>query len=81
FLVQLSGTQQGLPKQVAMSSYTDAKLAFPEIYATRSFEQWIGYLVNINLVRIDGDSYDITQHGSDFLKYLVDARLAHDRNG
>ncbi|MCV2420314.1 hypothetical protein [Paucibacter sp. DJ2R-2] len=81
FLVQLSGTQQGLPKQVAVSRYTDAKLAFPEIYATRSFEQWIGYLLNINLVRIDGDSYDITQHGSDFLKYLVDARLAHDRNG
>jgi hypothetical protein len=80
-LVQLSGTQQGLSRIAATILYEDAKKNFPEIYASRPFEQWIGYLESANLIKIESSNIDITQHGSDFLKYLVDARLAHARHG
>lgn len=80
-LVQLSGTKHGLSRNTALVLYEDAKQRFPEVYSNRSFEQWIGYLQFMNLVRIESTNIDITQHGADFLKYLVDARLAHDRHG
>lgn len=80
-LVQLSGTQHGLSRNAALALYEDAKQRFPEVYSNRPFEQWIGYLQSMNLVKTDPDNIDITQHGADFLKYLVDARLAHERHG
>jgi hypothetical protein len=80
-LVQLSGTQQGLGRLAALALYEGAKKDFPDVYANRSFEQWFGYLQSMNLVKVEDGLIDITQHGADFLKYLVDARLAHERHG
>ena len=80
-LVQLSGTQHGLTRNAAVALYEAAKKRFPEVYSNRPFEQWVGYLQSMNLVKIESEALDITQHGADFLKYLVDARLAHERHG
>ncbi len=81
FLVQLAGTRDGLPKAQAESTYTNAAAQFPDLYRERPFEAWLGYLQTSGLLAADGDRLDITQYGSDFLKYLVDARLAYDRHG
>lgn len=80
-LVQLSGTQHGLTRNAAVALYEAAKKRFPEVYSNRPFEQWVGYLQSMNLVKIESEALDITQHGADFRKYLVDARLAHERHG
>ncbi|MDL1860730.1 hypothetical protein FBR04_06835 [Betaproteobacteria bacterium PRO7] len=81
FLVQLAGTRSGLPKTSAQAAYSSAATQFPELYRERSFEDWLGYLLASGLVKVEGEQIDITQYGSDFLKYLVDARLAYDRHG
>jgi hypothetical protein len=81
FLVQLAGTRNGLPKSRAESTYSNAAAQFPDLYRERPFEAWLAYLLTSNLLAADGDRLDITQYGSDFLKYLVDTRLAYDRHG
>lgn len=81
FLVQLSGTRHGLTKLHAESAYAATAAQHPDLYKERPFEDWLGYLLNANLLIADGDRFDITQFGTDFLKYLVDARLAYDRFG
>ena len=80
-LVQLAGTRHGLPQSQAEHVYADAKARFPELYNERSFDAWLGYLASSNLLVVQGDRFDITQYGTDFLKFLVDARLAYDRYG
>jgi hypothetical protein len=81
FLVQLAGTRNGLPKAQAEAAYTAAVGQFPDFYKERPFEQWLGYMVASGLVQVVAENLDITQYGSDFLKFLVDARLAYDRYG
>ena len=80
-LVQLAGTRHCLPRLQAEVTYTDAKARFPDLYSERPFETWLGYLASSNVILIDGERLDITQYGSDFLKFLIDARLAYDRYG
>ena len=81
FLVQLSGTREGLRVSDAQAAYSSAVARYPDFYKERPFEHWLGYLVAANLVRHEKEVLDITQYGTDFLKFLVDARLAYDRFG
>lgn len=81
FLVKFAGTRNGLPKSLAETTYSNASAQFPELYRERPFEAWLAYLLTSNLLAADGNRLNITQYGSDFLKYLVDARLAYDRHG
>jgi hypothetical protein len=81
FLVQLAGTKHGLPRSQAESTFADAKAHFSELHGERSFEIWLTYLESSNLLHNQGERLDITQYGSDFLKFLVDTRLAYDRYG
>ena len=79
FLVQLAGTRSGLTKVQAETAYSAAVEQFPVFYKERSSGEWLGYLLSTGLVHAEGENLDITQYGADFLKFLVDARLAYDR--
>ncbi|XVJ69678.1 MAG: hypothetical protein HEQ39_08495 [Rhizobacter sp.] len=81
FLVQLAGTRNGLPRSHAENMYSEAVKNFPDVYANRQFGSWMDYLIFHGLVVLREDRIDITQYGTDFLKYLVDARLAYPRVG
>lgn len=80
-LVRLAGTRSLLPRAEAEIIYRNAAAQFPELYKDRSFETWLAYLLGSSLIVAEADQIDITQYGLDFLKYLVDARLAYDRHG
>lgn len=80
-LVQLAGTRTGLALTQAKEAFAKAKSGFPALHEARPFESWIGYLEANNLIKTKDGQIDITQYGSDYLKYLVDARLAYDRFG
>lgn len=80
-LVQLAGTRAGLDLSQVEAQFEAAKAQYAELYAQRTFEDWLAYLLNNNLVRKIERVIDLTQHGSDFLKFLVDARQAHTRYG
>lgn len=80
-LVQLSSTTRSIPVTNAEEIYRQALNAFPSMYENRTFNDWLDYLLAHNLVIKKDEKLDITQIGTDFLKHLVDARLAYERMG
>lgn len=80
-LVQLSSTKLGIPITKAEEIYEQAQNTFSALHENRSFSDWLDYLLAHNLVVQKDNNLDITQTGTDFLKHLVDARLAYERIG
>lgn len=80
-LVQLSGTHSGITKNQAEVIFEQAKTQFPELHGDRKLDDWLVYLRSSNLINLTENKIDITQFGTDFLKHLVDSRMAYDRYG
>ncbi|MFH1778107.1 MAG: hypothetical protein ABH952_11180 [Candidatus Omnitrophota bacterium] len=80
-LVEIIGTKNGISKQHAESIFEHAQKSFPDLHGSRKFEEWIAYLQSSNLLIFNEDRIDISQFGKDFLKHLVDSRMAHNRYG
>ena len=80
-LVRLSGTHQSIPDNHVKDIFNQAQLSFPELHKEKTFEEWLNYLKNNDLISINKDRLNISQYGSDFLKHLIDARLAYNRYG
>lgn len=80
-LVHLSGTTQGVSLEQAEIIFKQAQKNFPALHETRTLIEWLSYLLTHNLVTQTNDKIDITQYGTDFLKHLVDSRLAYERYG
>lgn len=80
-LVQLSGTHNGITQHQAETIFEHAKAAFPELHGDRKIDDWLMYLRSNNLITSIENKIDITQFGTDFLKYLVDSRMAYNRYG
>lgn len=80
-LVQLSGTHNGITQNQAELIFEQAKTAFPELHGERKLEDWLMYLHSNNLITSIENRIDITQFGTDFLKHLVDSRMAYNRYG
>jgi len=84
FASQIEALQQlnsgPLKREDLFQYYTHAAATYPHVYATYSFDQWIGYMRGQILLREDGDQINITVRGRAFLKYLIDnARSASGR--
>lgn len=80
-LVKLASGRSGVSKAEADHLFIQAQESFPDLHGSRTTDEWLKYLVISELISIQGETIDITQYGSDFLKFLVDARLAYDRYG
>lgn len=77
-LQRLNG--RGMKRQDLVPIYAAAAQSSPALYAKYSFDQWVGYMRAMILVREDGDEVNITVKGRDFLKFLIDeGRSAEDR--
>ena len=81
FLVQLSGTREPLPYATAEVAFAQAKASYPEIHKDRVLDEWLRFLTLWSLVVVEGGRIGITQYGTDFLKHIVEAKLAYPRNG
>lgn len=79
-LILISGTPDGITIQQANDFFKAVQETSPDIHGNRKFEEWFHYLLGSGLTT-QTEKIDITQYGKDFLKYLVDARLAYRRNG
>ena len=77
----LTSASRPLPVSDAANMYIEAAAKFPEMHRDRTFDEWLGYLKANGLVHVSDNQIDITQYGSDFLKYLVDKRRTYDRAG
>ena len=80
-LVRLSGTKTPLSRSEGEAIFNQAQTAFPEIHGSRSLDEWLRYLIISNLITTADNRISLTQYGTDFLKYLIDARLAYQRHG
>ena len=80
-LIQLSSTTQGMTLTQAEIIFIQAKDRFPALHENRTLIEWLNYLIVHNLIIRTDEKIDITQYGTDFLKYLIDARLAYERHG
>lgn len=81
FMVQLAGTSNGSTLSQAETIFKQAQELFPEIHTERDLDTWLKYLLSNNLIAIENNKIDLTRIGADFLKFLVDARLAYQRKG
>ncbi len=81
-LVALSGRVGGMPRGEAEALFNSVKESWPML--KRTFEEWLGFLVRAQFI-VEANGHvghvDITQVGTDFLKFLLDQRLAHERAG
>jgi hypothetical protein len=74
-LAQANG-EGGLIPALARQLYEQvAKPTNPALYATYTFEQWIGFLINSGLLQEVAGNYALTNYGRGFLKYIVDRHL------
>jgi hypothetical protein len=80
-LIRLSGTQQGLNLNQTEEIFKQAQEKFPDLHKNRTVDEWLNYLLTNNLITRTTEKTDITQYGADFLKHLVDNRIAYERYG
>jgi len=80
-LIQLSSTTQGITLTQAEIIFNQAKDRFPALHENRTLIEWLNYLIVHNLITRTNEKIDIAQYGTDFLKHLIDARLAYERYG
>lgn len=74
-LFLINGTADiGMPTVELQAVYDAARNGFPEIHATRTFEQWLGYLVEIGFVERKTESVKTTDLGREFMRWLVGSR-------
>jgi hypothetical protein len=67
------GLVLAVPKQI----YEQAKLVNPLLYASFTFETWIGFITRSSLLNVAANgNYVLTNYGRGFLKYLVDRQLS-----
>jgi hypothetical protein len=74
-LAQANGTG-GLAPALAKQLYEQARSANSTVYASYTFEAWIGFLINSALLAVDAHgNYVLTNFGRGFLKYIIDRQL------
>lgn len=69
----------GLKREGIFPFYTSAATQWPGVYATYTFDQWLGFLRSQTLIRDDGDEINITVKGRQFLKYLLDSQRSAEQ--
>ncbi|MCX7418400.1 MAG: hypothetical protein NT013_02540, partial [Planctomycetia bacterium] len=68
-LDRLSALHQGIAVSEALEIFRLAQSQFAELHRHRTAEEWLGYLVAMQLVTASESSIAINQYGRDFLKY------------
>ncbi len=72
----LQSAKVALAPALARQLYERAKQTNQTLYATYTFEQWIGFLMQSGLLAMDATgNYVLTNYGRGFLKYIVDRQL------
>ena len=68
--------QGGIMPAMANALYEQAKAAYPQLYTTYRFDQWIGFLIGAGLLTQSTEgAYVLTNFGRGFLKYIIDRQL------
>jgi hypothetical protein len=66
---------QPATRGIVRTNYDVAAANNSELFEHYSFDQWLGFLVNNNLITVQGDEVQITNLGRIFIQYLVQQGL------
>ena len=80
-VVQASSQPAGISEDLVKKTYEDAKKGDSLFHESTSYESYKGFLLNTKLLCWEGDRLKITIFGKEFLKFLVDNALTHQRRG
>jgi len=69
-LQHLSSEQQGEEKENLRKFYNKSYSKYGLQKAPFSFDQYLGYLVSVKLIELEGTRYKLTPYGKDFLTYI-----------
>jgi hypothetical protein len=79
-LAALAAAPDGEAPVSESSSYFDGiKAKYSEFYEKNTFEEWIRYPINADLVVRSGDCLKVTDLGRDFLTYLGETKLPAEK--
>jgi hypothetical protein len=73
-LVQME-PKVGTEQSAARAIYDDAKSRYPDAYRYVTFEHWLSFLQQANLIATANGNYMLTVFGRGFLKYIRDRQL------
>ena len=71
FLQMLNVSAQPVASALGEPIYAAAASNHPALYEDTSFDNWLGWMLQANLMRREGDGWRITVKGREFLQYLV----------
>ena len=74
-VVRLLNTRPCIDVPVVLEFFSTIRSRNPDFYDGMTFDQWLGYLRVVKLVRQDGDKIAITPEGREFLDYLTASGL------
>lgn len=75
FLNQLN-SRNSVSYREAEKFFSEEKERWPDAHADRSFEEWIGYLIDKRLIARSERAFSITDVGADLLKFRVEWKIA-----
>jgi hypothetical protein len=61
-------------RQSLQRFYNDASVQFPEAYKSFDFSRYLSFLIDMHLVIVNNDIFEISTIGRDFLKFLVETQ-------
>jgi hypothetical protein len=75
-------TDFGSSRDALLAIFTAAKAAYPQLYGSYSFDQWLNWIQQSGLCTIGvNGNYVLTPNGRGFLKYLLDRHLFLEKAG
>jgi hypothetical protein len=67
-------SMNGITRKTATGHYQEAKMAYPSQHTNDNVGDYLGFLVDVQLVAETDDMVVITDDGREFLKFLIDQR-------
>lgn len=80
-VIHASSQPAGITEDVIRTAFESVKKGDPQFHEATSYESYKSFLVNTNLLYWEGEKLKITVLGKEFLKFLVDNGLTHQRRG
>jgi hypothetical protein len=71
----------GFDEAGADALYRNARGMFPAVHESGSFEMWLSFLVNRQLIERKSSRILVTQKGKEFMQYLVEVGLTTPKGG
>jgi hypothetical protein len=78
-IVQMNAHPAGLSVGAMKTYFEAAAKQFPEVYANYTFEQYVNYLVSMQLILKGGAGYQVSLEGKEFMVWLVHTGRTHAR--